>query len=126
MANVDAKFEKFLNVPFITTRNSVRTAINFSKTKVAAIHQKEKQVVVLAHDRLSKDSKKLTPQKTKELLHAMDNKTADLAGMLSCVSGMPLVIKANLATELGIYNGTRCTLSRIVLDTAFRSYICKR
>ena len=30
------------------------------------------------------------------------------------VSKIPLVIKANLATELGIFNGTLCTLSRVI------------
>jgi hypothetical protein len=49
-----------------------------------------------------------------DLLQEMDNKTGDLIGLLSCVSGMPMVIKSNLATELGICNGTRCTLSRII------------
>ncbi len=48
-------------------------------------------------------------------MHEQDHKTADLSGMLPCVPNMPMVIKANIATELGICNGIRCTLSRIIM-----------
>jgi hypothetical protein len=113
-ADKDAVFANFLDAPLITTRNAVRTAVNFAKTKAQALAQKEKQIVIMAKDILSADTDRLTIKEATELLHEMDNKTGDLIGLLSCVSGMPMVIKKNLATELGVCNGTRCTLSKIV------------
>ena len=111
----DAKHSNFKDAVLITTRNAVRTAVNFAKTKSAAIQQGEKQIVILAHD--SCKTVTLTPKNRISLLHELDNKCGDLIGMLSLVSGMPLVIKSNLATELGVCNGTRCTLSRVVFHT---------
>ena len=108
----DAKFSNFRDAVLITTRNAVRTAVNFAKTKSAAIQQSEKQIVILAHD--SCKTTTLTPKHRIGLLHQLDNKCGDLIGMLSLVSGMPLVIKSNVATELGVCNGTRCKLSRVV------------
>ena len=105
----------FHDSPIITTRNAVRTSINFAKTKQAAIQQSRKQIVVLAHDRPNEGFVP-TPSQRIALLHELDNDCQNLIGMLPLVRGMPLVIKANIATELGICNGTRCTLSRIVFN----------
>ena len=110
----EATFDDFKDAVVITTRNAVRTAVNFAKTKSAAIQQQEKQIVILAHD--STSDTELTPQQRIHLLHQLDNDCGDSIGMLSLVSGMPLVIKSNLATELGICNGTLCRLSRVVLN----------
>ena len=120
-AQADATFENFKGAVIITTRNAVRCAINYKKTKVAAISQGEKQVVILAHDKLV-ETGRLNPRQSMDLLHTTDNKTADLAGMLACVSDMPVVIKANLATELGICNGTRCTLGKVVFAPSTPSF----
>jgi hypothetical protein len=109
----EATFDDFKDATLITTRNAVRTAVNFAKTKSAAIQQQEKQIVILAHDSTSETE--LTPQQRIRLLHQLDSDCGDAIGMLSLVSGMPLVIKSNLATELGICNGTLCRLSRVVM-----------
>jgi hypothetical protein len=50
-----------------------------------------------------------------QLLQQLDNETKHLPGMLPLVANMPLIIKDNIATELGICNGTRCRFSRLVL-----------
>ena len=50
---------------------------------MVAISQEEKQVVILAHDKLV-ETGRLNPRQSMDLLHATDNKTADLAGMLAC------------------------------------------
>ena len=113
-ADKDATFDNFHDAPLITTRNAVRTAVNFAKTKARAISLKEKQVVLVARDTWKPNPHLDNLRMKTEILHQTDNKCADLIGMLSCVSGMPLVVKSNLATELGVCNGTRCTLSRIV------------
>ena len=111
----DATFSNFANAPLITTRNSVRTAVNTTKTQSTATHQNEQVIVVTSRDQISADvSAEIRPTMKKKLWHELDNKTEDLIGMLPCVSKMPLVIKANLATELGICNGTLCTLSRVI------------
>jgi len=112
----DATCAEFANAPIITTRNAVRVAINFSKAKVHAKTSNKKLVILMARDRTSAKAGPLDLEERKKLLHKLDNKTENLPGMLPLVSNMPLVVKANIATELGICNGTRCFFSRIVMD----------
>jgi hypothetical protein len=45
----------------------------------------------------------------------LDNETENIGGMLPLVPGMPMVVRDNLATEIGICNGATCTLRRVVL-----------
>jgi hypothetical protein len=56
------------------------------------------------------------------LLSLPDNKTESLPGYLPLVSGMPVLLTDNIATELGLSNGTKGIFRRIVyeeLDTTF-------
>jgi hypothetical protein len=112
-ADQDATFANFIDAPVITTRNAVREAINLAKTKCAAMEKKEKQLIILAIDKFAVGSTPSYDQRVK-VLHMSDKYTEKIPGMLPLVSGMPLVVKHNLATELGVCNGTLCTLSSIV------------
>jgi hypothetical protein len=114
-ADADANCDEFANAPIITTRNAVRVAINFEKAKVHSAALGEKMVVVLARDSGSAKAGLIDLPTRKRLLHLLDNKTDHLPGMLPLVPNMPLVIKTNIATELGICNGTRCFFSRMIL-----------
>ena len=114
-ADSDATCADFKHAPIITTRNAVLVAINFAKAKVHAKTLKQKLVVVLARDGTSAKSSPLELEERKRLLHKLDNKTANLPGMLPLVPNMPLVIKSNIETALGICNGTRCFFSRIIM-----------
>jgi hypothetical protein len=114
-ADASATCAEFDDAPVITTRNAVRVAINFQKAKVKAASQGVKLVVCLARDSLAKKHGDMSLDLRKALLHEQDHKTNGMSGMLSLVPGMPLIVKKNIATELGICNGTRCTFSRLVL-----------
>ena len=114
-ADDDATCSSFAHAPVITTRNAVRVAINFSKATVHAKRSKQKLVILMARDRTSEKAGPLTLEQRKRLLHKLDNKTENLPGMLPLVPNMPMVVKGNIATELGICNGTRCFFSKIVL-----------
>ena len=111
----DVTFSNYSDAKIITTRNAVREAINFAKTKCAAIEKKEKQLIAVAIDKYSKGCTPSYDQRLK-VLHTSDKDTDRIAGMIPLVSGMPLVIKNNLATELGVCNGTLCTLDSIVFQ----------
>ena len=112
-ADPDATFANYSDAPVITTRNAVREAINLAKTKCAALEKNEKQLIILANDKYATGSKPSYDQRVK-VLHMSDKHTEKLPGMLPLISGMPLVVKHNLATELGVCNGTLCTLATIV------------
>jgi hypothetical protein len=113
--NPTLSIDDFWDAPVLTTRNSVRSAVNFAKTKAWGVHLKHKQIVILATDTVAKSADPLTPVLRNLFLNKIDNDTADLLGMLPLVPGMPLLLKKNLATELKICNGTHCRLSRVVL-----------
>ena len=104
-----------MHTPIIVLRNSVRIAINYAKTKSHAVSNGIAQIVCLAIDALPTSQEQPSPALRQKLWHLPDNKCEDLTGMLSFVPDMPLIIKQNLATELGICNGTICTFSRLIL-----------
>jgi hypothetical protein len=74
-----------------------------------------KQIVILAGDRVSKSATPLTPQMRLACLKLLDNDTGDLIGMLTLVPNMPLILKKNIGTEIGLCNGTHCRLSRVII-----------
>ena len=114
-ADADANCNAFADIPIVTTRNSVRVAINFHKAKVHSAALGLKTLIIMARDMTTKNGVPLDLTTRKRLLHRLDNQTSNLPGMLPLVPNMPMVIKANAATELGICNGTRCFFSRIIL-----------
>ena len=115
VADSDATCAHFKHAPIITTRNAVRVAINFQKARASADSQQVKTVVCLARDSLAKKHGDMSFELRTSLLHELDHKTNGMPGMLPLVPGMPLIVKKNLATELGVCNGTRCTFVRMVL-----------
>jgi hypothetical protein len=104
------------NTTIIVLRNATRIAINYAKTKAHAIATASAQIVCLAIDNLPTTHDEPSPALREKLWHLEDNKCEDLAGMLSLVKGMPLIIKQNIATELGVCNGSTCTFSRLVMN----------
>ncbi|CAF1412701.1 unnamed protein product [Rotaria sordida] len=52
----------------------------------------------------------------KAILELSDNKIEYLAGYLPLIPGMPVLLTENIATELGLSNGTRGTFRQLVYD----------
>ncbi|CAF1541612.1 unnamed protein product [Rotaria sordida] len=52
----------------------------------------------------------------KAILELRDNKTEHLPGYLPLVPGMPVLLTENIATELGLSNGTRGSFRQLVYD----------
>jgi hypothetical protein len=56
------------------------------------------------------------PRLRKALLELPDNKTEHLPSYLPLVPGMPVLLTCNIATELGLSNGTRGIFRQLVYD----------
>ncbi|CAF4151466.1 unnamed protein product, partial [Rotaria sordida] len=52
----------------------------------------------------------------KAILELRDNKTEHLPGYLPLVPGIPVLLTENIATELGLSNGTRGIFRQLVYD----------
>ncbi|CAF4835356.1 unnamed protein product, partial [Rotaria magnacalcarata] len=52
----------------------------------------------------------------KTILELLDNKTEHLPGYLLLVPGMPVLLTENMATELGLSNGTRGIFRQLVYE----------
>lgn len=100
----------------LTTRNSVRVAVNFAKTQSFALARGVCQFSIRAYDSTSKNKPDLSLAEKTDLLGMLDNQTSDLPGILPLVVNMPMIIKTNIDTELGVCNGTMAFLSWVVLD----------
>ena len=114
-ASATATLTNFKDTPILVTRNLLRSMINFSFSKSFASSMGVKPVICRSIDTRSKNPIPFTLIERLDLWHMLDNKTGNLIGMMPFVPNMPLLIKENIATELGIFNGTRCTFSRLVL-----------
>jgi hypothetical protein len=98
----------------IVKNNDVRYHINMIKSKQHANAVGTKLLINIAHD----VAKSHVPNRVRHemlLLHET-GKTSYTAGLLPMFVGMPVMIKKNIGTELGISNGSTGTIVDIVLD----------
>ena len=72
-------------------------------------------VVCVAQDYI-KNTVVEDPRLRKALLDLPDNKTEHLPSYLPLVPGMPVLLTCNIATELGLSNGTRGIFRQLVYD----------
>ena len=72
-------------------------------------------VVCVAQDYI-KNAVVEDPRLRKALLDLPDNKTEHLPSYLPLVPGMPVLLTCNIATELGLSNGTRGIFRQLVYD----------
>ena len=121
-ADEDARITDFSEVPILVTRNEVRSALNFELTRKTAESSHVRQIVIVAKDTCA-DLPNMSSGSRRYLLSLIDSDTNGMPGLLSLVPGMPLVIKTNdggkngqKLVSLGICNGTRCVLRKVILD----------
>ena len=80
-----------------------------------AIQMGIRPIVCVAQDYI-KNSSITDPKLRKAILELSDNKTEHLPGYLPLVPGMPVLLTENIATELGLSNGTRGIFRQLVYE----------
>ncbi|CAF1979209.1 unnamed protein product [Rotaria magnacalcarata] len=101
--------------PILVFRNTLRTQLNNRAVLNKAIETGIRLVVCVAQDYIRNkaiDDSRLR----KAILELPDNKTEHLPGYLPLVPGMPVLLTENIATELGLSNGTRGIFRQLVYD----------
>ena len=72
--------------------------------------------VVIAMDTIKTKKHIDLPDLTRRLLTLPDNKTEHLPGYLPLIPGMPVLLRENIACELGLSNGTQGIFRELVYD----------
>ncbi|CAF3356291.1 unnamed protein product [Rotaria socialis] len=107
--------EPWNEAPILVFRNTLRTQLNNRAVLNKAIETGIRPVVCVAQDYIRNkaiDDSRLR----KAILELPDNKTEHLPGYLPLVPGMPVLLTENIATELGLSNGTRGIFRQLVYD----------
>ncbi|CAF1406925.1 unnamed protein product, partial [Rotaria magnacalcarata] len=105
----------FGDAPILVFRNTLRTQINNRAVLNKAIEMGLRPMVCVAQDYFQRkiiDDLRLR----KTILELPDNKTEHLPGYLPLVPGMPVLLTENMATELGLSNGTRGIFHQLVYE----------
>ncbi|CAF4683910.1 unnamed protein product, partial [Rotaria socialis] len=101
--------------PILVFRNTLRTQINNRALLNKAMEMGLRPMVCVAQDYFQgKIIDDLRLRKT--ILELPDNKTEHLPGYLPLVPGMPVLLTENMATELGLSNGTRGIFRQLVYE----------
>ncbi|CAF2150657.1 unnamed protein product [Rotaria magnacalcarata] len=101
--------------PILVFRNTLRTQINNRAVLNKAMEMGLRPMVCVAQDYFQgKIIEDLRLRKT--ILELPDNKTEHLPGYLPLVPGMPVLLTENVATELGLSNGTRGIFHQLVYE----------
>ncbi|CAF4921394.1 unnamed protein product [Rotaria socialis] len=101
--------------PILVFRNILRTQINNRAVLNKAMEMGLQPMVCVAQDYFQRkiiDDLRLR----KTILELPDNKTEHLPGYLPLVPGMPVLLTENVATELGLSNGTRGIFHQLVYE----------
>jgi len=110
-----AESAKFAASCIIVSRNELRHHINNTFVHSFAAHRGETVFLSQAIDRRAKN-KPISSIRHDTLLDLIDSQAGYLMGRLPLVPLLPVMITYNIATELGITNGTLGTLLSIVFD----------
>ncbi|CAF5164478.1 unnamed protein product, partial [Rotaria magnacalcarata] len=101
--------------PILVFRNTLRTQINNRAVLNKAMEMGLRPMLCVAQDYFQgKIIDDLPLRKT--ILELPDNKTEHLPGYLPLVPGMPVLLTENVATELGLSNGTRGIFHQLVYE----------
>ncbi|CAM4822210.1 unnamed protein product [Rotaria magnacalcarata] len=101
--------------PILVFRNTLRTQINNRAVLNKATEMKLRPIICVAQDYV-RNAAISDVRLRKAILELPDNKTEHLPGYLPLVPGMPVLLTENIATELGLSNGTRGIFRQLVYD----------
>ncbi|CAF4567013.1 unnamed protein product [Rotaria sp. Silwood2] len=109
------KQKPWSEAPILVFRNTLRTQINNRAVLNKAMEMRLRPMVCVAQDYFQGtiiEDLRLR----KAILEVPDNKTEHLPGYLPLVPGMPVLLTENVATELGLSNGTRGIFHQLVYE----------
>ena len=105
----------FRQAPILVFRNTLRTQINNKAVINKAMEMGLTPIVCIAHDHIQ--GKHIEdPRLRTAILELPDNKTEHLPCYLPLVLSMPVLLTENIATELGLSNGTRGIFRQLVYE----------
>lgn len=101
----------------VVPQNLVRQALNIDGAVTFAMESKQPLLICTAIDRRAK-SVPISKSDRARLAQLKDSQTASLTYRLPLVVGMRVMLRRNLATELGLTNGAEGTITKVILDPA--------
>ena len=111
-----AKSARFANSTILVPRNELRHHLNISFVKEFARAARCPIHISVAEDRPAESKHPLDLMRRETLLSLLDNDTHSLMGKLPLVPMLPVLISYNIATELGVNNGTPGTILKVVFN----------
>jgi len=112
----ESKHAKWKNARFLAQSNPVTAPWSRDDVLSFAVKSKQPVFMVPAVDEPT-GKRKLFPSDLKRLRAMPDNKTKNLPVLLPIVRGMRIVLRYNVATELGLTNGAEGTVVSIMFNS---------
>ena len=110
MDNLDVN-NRLLHVPITVTCNNIHTCLN-NVAVLMHIHQvHQSNFIFPASDMWAWKSKRVAMQET-NLAYVTDDKMEHLPTWLPLMQHQPIMVTANIATELGLVNGTMASMAK--------------
>jgi len=100
----------------VTPRNSVRTVWNKAKLREHCRQTGNLLYVVDAEDSGGKERRTLTNTERLTIAKMPSKETAQLENRIELAVGMKVMVTLNMATDIGLTNGSRGTIVDIILD----------
>ena len=105
---------RWLRAPIAVTRNNVRARLNNIAVLTHAHRVRQPILISPASDTWSRKSQSVVSLHEADLAYVTDDKTEHLPTWLPLVEHQPVMVTANIATELGLVNGTMASIVAII------------
>jgi hypothetical protein len=100
----------------VTPRNCVRMMWNYAKLREHCVRSGHLLYVVDAEDTVGQDRRTLSAKERLTIAQMDVDKTQKLENWIYLAIGMKAMVTKNIATDIGLANGSRVTIVDIVLD----------
>ena len=114
--------QRWFRAPIAVTRNNVRTRLNNVAVLTHAYQVRRPIVISPATDTWSRKSRGVTNVHESGLAYVTDDKTEHLPTWLPLVERQPVIVTANIATELGLVNGAMAHIVAIIQHRRYRRH----
>ena len=121
LTNPECDIPDFSVVPWndailVTPRNCVRTMWNYAKLQEHCIRSSHLLYVVDAEDTIGRERRTLTPKERLTVAGMDIEATQKIENRIYLAIGMKVMVTRNIATDIGLANGSRGSIIDIVLD----------
>ena len=114
-SSAEAHDPKWKQARLVTHSNPVSAAWNRDCAADFASQTNQPILVSVAHDKAPRGHSQLSKKLQRRLLRLPDSSTASRLGALPLVAGMRVLLRDNLATELGLVNGAEGSVVKVGL-----------